>query len=313
MAAILWVVLASAALGGTPDQRRFFQAPDERLVDELVRKDHAAAPGDLKRRVSAVSERFLGTPYKLGPLGEGPDGEFDRDPTISFRQLDCTTYVEEVMAISLEPDLARAKSTLQKIRYKGGVVRYDQRNHFPEIDWIPNNIAAGYLRDITREVAGEKTKSVSRTISKPQWYEHMEEKDLSAGFEGESAERKAARVARWRELGKQYQDEQATLEYLPMESLPEFIDRIPSGTVVNLIREPSAQEPFPILVSHQMLLIATPEGRVIRHAAFGKTVEQVPALAFFYRYFNAKWRVLGINLNEIRDPASKNPAPAPAR
>src|SRR5438045_3508222 len=131
MSASLWLLLASLAFSGEPDQRRYFQLPDEKAVDGLIRDDYALAPADLQRRVSSVSERFLGTPYKLGPLGEGSEGEFDRDPTMTFKQLDCTTYVEHVMAISLEPDLTRARATLQKIRYKDGVVRYDLRNHFP--------------------------------------------------------------------------------------------------------------------------------------------------------------------------------------
>src|SRR5262249_12310126 len=152
-----------------PDVRRYHELPDER-IDELLREDFAKAPKDLRVRVGLVSERFLGTPYRQGPLGEGPDGGFDRKPLISFQEADCTTFIEHVMAMAIEGDRRRAKATLQKIRYKNGEVRYESRNHFPELDWIPNNISAGYLRDITREVAGDKARSVSRTVSKSRWY-----------------------------------------------------------------------------------------------------------------------------------------------
>ena len=289
-----------------PDERRYFQMSDEQAIDALIQKDYKKAPDDLKRRISMVSERFLGTPYRLEALGEGPEGDFDRDPTMNFHALDCTTFVEHVMAISLEPDLARARATLQKIRYKDGVVQYDMRNHFPEIDWIPNNEASGYLRDITREVAGEKTRTVSRMISKRDWYAQKDPKDLSAGFDTDTPEQRAARVKRWRELGSKYKDQEATLDYLPIEYLPEFVDRIPSGTIVNLIREPSKQEAYPILVSHQALVIDTPRGKMIRNAAFGRAVEDTPALAYFYKFFNVKWRLLGINLNEITAPSPRH-------
>ncbi|MCX5790345.1 MAG: DUF1460 domain-containing protein [Elusimicrobia bacterium] len=53
---------------------------------------HAAHPA-LADRIDAVSERFLGVPYKLGPMGEGDGGDFERKPLYSFRELDCTTFV----------------------------------------------------------------------------------------------------------------------------------------------------------------------------------------------------------------------------
>src|SRR6185503_18942525 len=91
-----------------------------------------------------------------------------------------TTFVETVMALSLESDLSAAEATLQRIRYKDGQVDYVHRNHFTELDWIPHNVWAGYLRDITADVAGVDAVDVSKEISKREWYLQK----TTASFEG---------------------------------------------------------------------------------------------------------------------------------
>ena len=128
--------------------------PSDTHIQEELRRIHQQA-ASLAQRVEAVSELFLGVPYKLGSLGEGPDGEFDRDPLIRFDAFDCTTFVETVMALSLDSDLDSAARTLQKIRYQDGQIGYATRNHFIELDWVPNNVRAGYLHDITSDAWAE--------------------------------------------------------------------------------------------------------------------------------------------------------------
>ncbi len=257
----------------------------------------AAEVPDLAARIDAVSAKFLGTPYKLGPLGEGETGEFDRDPLISFERFDCTTFVEEVAALSLEPDLEKAKTLLQKIRYKDGVVSYETRNHFPETDWIPNNMAAGYLADVTGKVAGRRMKWVFRTIRKRDWYLQKSTTDLE-GFSAESEEANLARLEKLRALGEPFKDESARLPYLPLEDLPALAAKIPDGTIGNVVRESLPEKP--IVVTHQVLIFQKPAGTIIRHAAYGKQVQDEPLLEYFAKFKDAKWRVLGLNLNAIK-------------
>lgn len=292
-AALLWA--APAAAGDA-----FFRMTEKEIARDL-RRIHARRPA-LRDRLAEVSGRFLGTPYRWGPLGEGPSGEFDRDPLIRFDAADCTTFVEEVLALSLEPDLEKAKALLQRIRYEGGRIAYETRNHFTALDWVPNNEAAGFLMDITREAAGEKARVATKRISKREWYLSRSTADLE-GFGDAPEEEHAERVRRWRELGAAFEDRTAALPYLPIESLPELLDRIPSGTVANLVREDLPG--MPVLVSHQVLIVEKRGAKVVRHAAFGKAVEDVPALEYFYRYFGSKWRLLGLNLNAVQAPGSE--------
>lgn len=293
-------LLAALALAATAPG--FGGLGEEELAKELAGVH--AAQGGLEARLDAVSERFLGTPYKLGPLGEGEAGEYDRDPLISFTQADCTTFVEQVLALSLEPDLEKAKALLQRIRYREGRVSYETRNHFPETDWIPNNVAAGFLTDITRKTAGGRVRWAFKTIRKADWYLAKSTSDLE-GFAGETLEQASGRVERWRAAGAELKPETARLPYLPLEHLPELAASIPSGTIGNVVRADLPEKP--VLVTHQVLLFQRPEGTIIRHAAYGKQVQDEPALDYFARFKGAAWPVLGLNLNAVATPGPKTP------
>lgn len=256
----------------------------------------APVPGarDTAEGLFAASEKFLGLPYVLGPLGEGNDGEFDRGPLISFTGLDCTTFVEETMAFALAGAGAGVPDALRRIRYAGGVISYQTRNHFTELDWLPNNIAAGFLRDITAEVAGARARTARKTISKRDWYRGKTEADLS-GFDWESPEARARRLERFRALGETMPDLQARITYAPLEDLPALLARIPSGTVVSLVREDRADKPT--LVSHQFFIFDGPRGKLVRHASSsGKQVLDVDAAEYIAGLAGASWRVLGFNL-----------------
>ena len=274
---------------------RFVAMDDAEIARELRRVHAAQRP--FAGRVDAGSERFLGIPYKLEALGEGDAGEFDRDPLMSLRALDCTTFVEEAMALTLEPDLAKAKELLQKIRYNDGRVAFESRNHFTEADWIPNNVRAGFLADVTARVGGDRTRWVEKKISKRDWYVTRSSSDLS-GFGDEAPGRIEARVARWRALADKVPDETVRLPYVPLEALADVAANIPTGTIGNVIRE--SRDDKPTIVSHQFLILQRPGGPIMRHAAFGRQVMDVGLLDYFSRFKDSKWRVLGVNLDAVQ-------------
>lgn len=251
----------------------------------------------LDRRLDETSRSFLGAPYTLGPLGEGPGGEFDRDPLARYDRFDCTTYVETVGALALEPDRAKAEKLLQRIRYEKGKIDFTTRRHFTSVDWVPGLVEEGFLEDVTRAVAGDKTKIAAKTIKKTQWYRAMSTASLE-GFADAAPAELERRAAELRRRGESARDERASLPYLPIELLPELLDKIPSGTIANLVREDLPDKP--VLVTHQVFIFEKDGRRVVRHAAFGRKVEEQDALAYFYKYFNAKWKLVGLNLNRYR-------------
>ena len=293
--AALFLLPAAARGQNAP---RFYEMDEPQIAASLkkLHKDHPA----LRDRVEAVSEAFLGIPYKLGPLGEGGGSGFDGDPLYSFRQLDCTTSVEEIMALTLEPALDKAlHETLQAIRYKGGQVDYFSRNHFTEADWVPNNVAAGFLKDITRQVGGGLAREQTKLVSKRDWYAHKTI-DAIKGFPGASKAERAKRLRDLQARASQFQDAVATITYIPIDSLPQLIAAIPSGTIANLIR--ANQPGKPTIVSHQLFIIDKNGSKYVREAASGKEFLDAPALDYFKKYAGSSWPLLGLNLNELQGP-----------
>lgn len=261
----------------------------------------SAAQPSLNGRIETVSESLLGRPYRLGPLGEGPAGEFDAEPLSDLKEFDCTTFVEHVMALALEPDPRKALDvTLQKIRYKDGVVSYETRNHFTELDWVPNNVVAGFLKDITFEVAPDQAKTATKTISKRRWYETRTLDDIQ-GFPNASLADRTARLSRLQALSSRFEDQVAGIPYVPIEVLPALFDKIPSGTIANLVRADMPDKGT--MISHQFLFIRKGGLTYVRQASsLDHRVEDVLATDYLAHYAGSSWRVLGVDLNALTAP-----------
>lgn len=127
---------------------------------EEIRDIPDQLPGAL---LATVGSTFLGTPYVAGTLETGKTEQL----VINLHGLDCTTFVENVLAFSL---LIRQKDTsfdnytraLERIRYRDGQLSgYASRLHYFS-EWIRNNEEKGLVRDISVSLGGvpaEKTLS----------------------------------------------------------------------------------------------------------------------------------------------------------
>ena len=94
---------------------------------------------------------FLDVPYVANTL------ETDGEESLIFNcdEVDCTTFVEYVLAMSLckeqgnEMSETEFANNVQKIRYRDGVIDgYTSRLHYMT-DWINNGIRNGFLEDVT--------------------------------------------------------------------------------------------------------------------------------------------------------------------
>jgi hypothetical protein len=97
-------------------------------------------------RVAAIAGFFLGVPYVASTLeADGPERL-----QVNLRGLDCTTFVENVLALhnllkEKNPDFAAYKRILTTIRYRNGVLNaYPSRLHYAS-DWLKDNHAKGFL------------------------------------------------------------------------------------------------------------------------------------------------------------------------
>ncbi|MCL6266800.1 N-acetylmuramoyl-L-alanine amidase-like domain-containing protein [Flagellimonas myxillae] len=106
--------------------------------------------------VTAIGKTFLDTPYVEKTLEIGTKESL----VINLRGLDCTTYVENVLAFALllknqQDDFGDFAKNLKTIRYRNGVLDgYPSRLHY-FTDWIRNNERKGLVRNVTNEMGGE--------------------------------------------------------------------------------------------------------------------------------------------------------------
>ncbi|MGI5863988.1 MAG: N-acetylmuramoyl-L-alanine amidase-like domain-containing protein [Myxococcales bacterium] len=268
---------------------RFCDAPKAefpQLVEAVARLE------TIQDRILSASERFLGVRYQPDPLGEGPGNPPDEDPRVRFDAVDCTTFVETVIALARSRGGADLEPVLDDLRYDGEV-GYANRNHFFAAQWLRANVRKGYVRDVTGLLAPEAAVTHTKVITPEQW--------------------------RGRTLGVRIRlpDERAPigtfeLRYVPLDKVAAVAPSIPSGTLLAVVREDRPQVPF--MVTHLGFIVQTSRGTVLRHAGrdlYGQVIDE--QFDHFLRR-NTRYRrrrVLGFQLLEVLDrPAVIEPKPA---
>ena len=120
---------------------------DRALVREILAD--ARHLSTLASRIEAISRRFVGDPYREGALvGSKSSREIF---TASLEAFDCVTYVENVLALTWASNPRTFIERLRRIRYAGGVIDWEYRNHYMTT-WIRNNAREGLVHDRTGRV-----------------------------------------------------------------------------------------------------------------------------------------------------------------
>jgi Protein of unknown function (DUF1460) len=237
----------------------------------------------LNARVAQVSQGFLSVKYAFSPLGEGTGASKDGDPLISYQAVDCLTYVETTMALALSESPAEVLSTLNAIRYANGTPDWNFRNHLTEAQWIPNNIAKGFLKDVTAQYAGSATRQAVKVLS-AESYRLDEGKSLDIA----PAQQPLGRFA-W--------------PMVPAAQAMVAFHKAPTGTIVVVIR---ADLPRRITrVSHLGILIQSKNGPLLRHASksFRKVIDE-PLDHYLKRNLDfAAWTISGFSLLQVAQPS----------
>ncbi len=246
----------------------------DRLLENLVDKT-------FEQRLMEVSARFLETTYLGSPLGEGGLPP-DPDPLLRFDAVDCTTFVEQSMALAHARSLQDALVWLRRIRYLDGRIAYSRRKHFMMAQWIPVNQAEGFLRDITADLAGDDLQWAEKCLNAKVWARRKADKPWPAL------------------LDAQVPDGCFRLPILPLGRVLAHARELPSGTLVNIVREDFHS--MPTRVTHQGLIVQQGGHTFLRHAGrsgWGRVVDE--SLERFVRRNLAyrKWPVNGFNFQRI--------------
>ncbi|MEM8999071.1 MAG: N-acetylmuramoyl-L-alanine amidase-like domain-containing protein [Bacteroidota bacterium] len=130
---------------------------DRALFDEKIRQLKVLAAHSYGDTVVNVGRSFLKTPYVEKTLEIGDTETL----VINLQGLDCTTFVENVLAFSnllaqSKKDFDSFAEILKTIRYRNGELQgYTSRLHY-FTEWIRNNEQKGLVKDISHQLGGSE-------------------------------------------------------------------------------------------------------------------------------------------------------------
>lgn len=133
----------------SPMNMRFHCENDTAKINTLLKEGLQSNIESANALMVFYANKLLGTPYVAHTL-EGDTEQL----TINIDELDCTTFVETLYALTRTTLSQRATwrdyaNNLESIRYRNGVMSdYSSRLHYIS-DWIVNNSARGNVKDIT--------------------------------------------------------------------------------------------------------------------------------------------------------------------
>lgn len=151
-----WIIFLILLSGFLANAQQITCSPVDRSLFAkkmtALEKIEAASLGDT---IISVGKSFLGIPYVEKTLEVGDTETL----VVNFGGLDCTTFVENVMAFTLmaknqQNDFANFTEHLKTIRYRDGKLNgYPSRLHY-FTEWIRNNQKKGLVKDITADLGG---------------------------------------------------------------------------------------------------------------------------------------------------------------
>ena len=166
---------------------------------------------------------FLGTPYVAGTLDSGDENE---QLVVNLHQMDCVTYVENVIALSKAAvgdslTFEGFKAHLQNIRYRDGALSdYASRLHYTS-DWIYNNQEKGIVENISKQLSGIKeTKAINFMSTHRSAYKQLAHDD--------------AMLEKIKQTEQQINNRKG-FYYLPKQDIAAMASHIPHMAVVGIV------------------------------------------------------------------------------
>lgn len=148
----LLLVASLTASAATIQQMRFHCDKDSTEINELLLEGYNSGLKTPNELVAFYAQKLLARPYVAHTL----EGDTEM-LTINIDQLDCTTFVETLYALTRTTLNARYSwrdfaFNLENLRYRNGVMTdYSSRLHYIS-EWIVNNRSRGNLIEVTPDI-----------------------------------------------------------------------------------------------------------------------------------------------------------------
>ena len=154
---------------------------DSLFVDSII---DSASRIDFKSdadKVMFFARSMIGIPYRGGTL----DVNENESLVVRTDSVDCTTYVETILAMYLaskaeDDEYSDFKEALTRIRYRDGVIKgYSSRLHYFS-DWVADNEKKGILYEVTlRSNHSQRHFSINYMTKHSGLYRRLKEDSLS--------------------------------------------------------------------------------------------------------------------------------------
>lgn len=179
---------------------------------------HQLAQLDFQERIPPIARFFINTPYQSNTLNV----TLKELPVINLHQLDCVTFVENVLALTFleeynEKAIQAFVDNITRLRYRNGeILDYTSRLHYSS-DWLYEMQQAGFLTDITRFAGGIPHAREINFMTKHYTRYPQLQKDTSLLKKMKSIETAIT---------------QRTYYYIPKGKIHETYDKIKSGDII---------------------------------------------------------------------------------
>ncbi|ARB93540.1 N-acetylmuramoyl-L-alanine amidase-like domain-containing protein [Legionella longbeachae] len=309
---LVFITCLSASVVGYSFDSSATEKQANSSIEELYHRLNSMPNNSMPQRIDWISGQFLGVPYLLGSLGEGPKASYDQFPQYRVDAFDCDTYVNTVLSLALANSLTSFQQCVKNIRYKNGTVSYIQRNHFTGLDWNQNNQQSGLLKDITLNFKDQNHQSVAKiaeaVINKPNWYAYKTIDTIR--LENGNKETTEKRLDELKNEGSKLEITSERVPYLPFTALfPEknkpnmhLFAQIPNGAIIEIVRpnwDLSQKIGTSLNISHLGFAIRDKGQLYFRQASsdYGKVVD-VPLIEYLEKTLDSP-TIKGINVQVV--------------
>ncbi|HET8540240.1 MAG TPA: N-acetylmuramoyl-L-alanine amidase-like domain-containing protein [Anaeromyxobacter sp.] len=277
----LALLLAAATARDAPALDRAVPELDPSIPARVAAALRAPAGG---QRAAAATRPLVGVPYLASALGEGAGA--DADPRFRLDAFDCMTFVETAIALGSASTLAEAARALDDVRYAGAPTLAG-RNHEVLSQWIPSNVAKGWIAHAAVAAAGAPVRRETMAFSPESWAAVR------------AAGRAIAGLPRSRLPSGVF-----AIDVVAPEDVAAVAAHLPQGTIALVVR--ADQPARATRITHAGLVVHGPRGEVrVRHATsskgLGRVIEE-PIDRFARREGRAypRWPLAGLAFYEVR-------------
>lgn len=144
---VLFISLLAFTFQGLNAGNIIYTSNDSIRAEKIMREAACLPAGT--NTIVYIGRKLLGVPYVAQTLEKGKTESL----VINTTQLDCTTFVENVLAMYLcvknkKTRFADFCNNIRQIRYAGGKVDYPSRLHYFST-WIEDNSAKGLVKEVS--------------------------------------------------------------------------------------------------------------------------------------------------------------------